>query len=174
MFGARNADEFSHAADVYQELVNEGGANGALWYNLGTARLLADDPVGARDALLRAERHMGTTPEIRRNLERALRAAGGEPEDLPWYRVPLYWHYLLPCTVRAIVLAAAFSGLWIGLALQLLGARRLSRSVAAVSLGVLIVFGSSVASTLYAEAAAERRAALTESVPTSSIGEPNE
>lgn len=162
MSQARTPDDFEVAADVYAELVEDGVRGGPLFYNLGTARLLADDATGAADALLRAERYMGTTPEIRRNLMKALaaRSDADGAASLPWSRVPFFWHYALPCPVRAWVLAVAFSGIWMAFALRMIGAKRLAQSVGTIMLIVAVIAGSSVGASLHADATSERREAL--------------
>jgi hypothetical protein len=105
---------------------------------------------------------MGSTDEITRNLELAAREerAGTDAEGLAWYRPLLFWHYGLPCSVRAHVAAIAFSILWIAWALRLLGAAGTARAMAIAAAVCLVVFGSSVVASLHAEARDSRDMAL--------------
>ena len=81
--------------------------------NYGTLLLLAGFPAESFDALSRAEALQGATPEIENNLAIACAARKTETEDamrqgadsgtgLPWYRVPLFWHYRVPMQVRGL------------------------------------------------------------------------
>lgn len=157
MSGASTVDEFTEAGDVYQELVDDGLRNGPLFYNLGTALLLSKQYAAAEEALYRSERYMGSNEDIRRNLELALaRGDDSESATLPWYRAFLFWHYGLPGSLRACIAFAAFSLVWIGFAFRVMGLDVWGRHVIAVATVVLILFGSSVASTLYEENGAGR------------------
>jgi hypothetical protein len=156
---AHSPEEFKAAADVYDTLALQGVRNGALFFNQGTCRLMAREYARAVQAFLRSERYAGASPELARNLELAL-AAGGRTEApaVPWYRVPLFWHYGLPCPLRATVAAGAFSALWLAAALALVGRRAAARTLAAWAATACVVFGTSVVASLQAEARAGREA----------------
>lgn len=156
MGAARTPADFAAAAGLYAELAAAGARSGALFQNEGTALLLAGRHDAAVRSILRAERYAGARPELARNLREAAAGAGDPAAALPWYRVPLFWHYGLPCAARALVAAAAFSMLWVAGAVRLLGRPVLARSLAGWSAAVLVVFGSSVAATLHAETSARR------------------
>jgi hypothetical protein len=157
MSGASTVDDFAGAADVYRELVGDGLSNGPLFYNLGTALLLSEQYAAAEKAFYRSERYMGSNEDIRRNLELALaRSNDSESVTLPWYRAFLFWHYGLPGNLRTCIALAAFSLVWIGFAFRIMGLDTWGRHVMAAAIVVLILFGSSVASTLYAENGAGR------------------
>lgn len=153
MASASKADDFAAAADRYAELVRRGVRNGPLFRNLGTALLLAEQYQPAVRALERAERYGGSDPDLRRNLLLALSgAAGGDTTvALPWYRYPLFWHYGLSGRVRMNIAVLAFGAIWLLLALRLGGFRRLVRDAVAVCIVLVILFGSSAATSLWQE-----------------------
>ena len=151
-------EEFLRAAETYGKLVRAGVRNGPLFFNLGTALLKARRYEAALNALLRAERYMGTNAEIKRNMVLAI--AGAKNDDntsLPWSRFVLFWHYGLAGGIRMTVAAAAFSACWLALAMRRLGARNFANQLLTISLLILILFGSSVATTLHQEAKADLR-----------------
>jgi hypothetical protein len=120
MASARTQDDFRDAARIYNRLVADGARNGPLFYNLGTALLLAGDGENAAAALRRAERHLGSTPDIRINLRRALALQAGQPDaDLPWDRVVFFWHYDEPLRVRVLAALGGWCLLWLALLLRL-------------------------------------------------------
>lgn len=152
MSTAETIDDFAAAADVYRELADEGLRNGPLFYNLGTALLLSEQYAAAEQALYRAERYMGSSEDVRRNLELSItRGERSKAGNLPWYRAFLFWHYGLPGSLRVGIALSAFSAIWIGFALRVAGAQVWSRHLIAFSIVVFVLFGSSVASTLYEE-----------------------
>jgi len=154
MAAARTPQEFAAAADTYRRLESLGVRNGPLFYNLGTALLKAGKYEEAEAALLRAERYLGTTEDIERNLLLALqKGQAGVTARLPWYRPLLFWHYGLGMTVRVRIAAGAFSVFWFALLLRRmnLGERALVNTLSALAVLVVILFSSSVASSVYQE-----------------------
>jgi hypothetical protein len=163
MATARTAGEFLEAARTYNQLVSEGVRNGPLFFNLGTALLLTGDGENAVGALRRAERHLGSTPEIRVNLRQALALQSDQPDaDLPWDHVVFFWHYDEPVRVRALIALCGWMLLWLSLLLRVLArpagpagpARRvLSFATPGIFFGLLllIVFSSSAALSLLQE-----------------------
>jgi len=101
---------------------------------------------------LRAERYLGSNPEIRRNL---LLALAGDDKDaelsLPWYRFFLFWHYGLSAAARLTIAVVAWAVFWAGLILRVLGAPRLARPLVLGGILAVALFGSSVAASLYQE-----------------------
>lgn len=121
MAAASTPEDFLAAANTYNKLATEGVRSGPLFYNLGTALLLAGDSENAVAALRRAERYLGSTPEIRVNLRQALALQAGQPDaDLPWDHMVFFWHYDEPLRVRALVAGCGWSLLWLALLLRLL------------------------------------------------------
>ncbi len=160
---ARTPEEFRAAADVYRDMVREGVRNGPLFYNLGTCLLLAGDHEEAAFHLRRAERYLGADDDVRCNL--ALALTGGDENvapALPWTRIPLFFHYGLPGKVRATAAAAGVVLLCLGAALRLLRARRIARWCVTAGVVLTVVFGSSVAISLLAEARDDARVGRTD------------
>ena len=146
---AQRPEEFRRAAMLYRERVDGNGPNASALYNYGTLLLLAEHPREAFDALSRAEALLGATPEIENNLALAWTASrrsgddgavagqgGDAAANLPWYRVPLFWHYRAPLHVRVEGFVAAWWVLWAGVLLRRL---RLRRTGAAVALAAAVV-----------------------------------
>lgn len=157
MSTAQASDDFLRAAEAYQKLVDAGVHNGPLFANLGTALLQAGRNNEAREAFLRAERYSGSDPEISAGIRAALaRQQKSDAIALPWYRIPLFWHFEWGAPVRAVTTIILFTLFWIGLALRFLGLRRIARSLLAIALLGIILFGSSTATTLYQETRTHR------------------
>ena len=169
MSSAQTPGEFLVAAGTFQKLVDLGVRNPTLFYNQGTALLLADKPADAIEVLLRAERHGGSAPDIRRNLAIAdARKAGLKTPVVSWLRLVLFWHYNLDCALRATIAVAAFSGLWLAWAATLVGFRWTGRILRITCFICLATFGSSVLSTLQQESRAQRPASF--DISGSSVG----
>jgi hypothetical protein len=180
---ARAPADFLRAAGTYSKLAETGVRNGPLFYNLGTAFLQGGRYEDAQTFLLRAERYMGHDPDIRQNLRLAM--AGGKKNvtmALPWYRFPLFWHYGIPGPARLTIAVWAFFCCWMALILGALGARLAARRLLILSVAVLILFGSSILTSLHEEAASRSTPngqakdktghAGTERVPPSSSAKP--
>jgi hypothetical protein len=76
---------------------------------------------------------------------------------LPWYRTLLFWHYGLPAATRLTLAAAAFSACWLALLLRRISAApALAGPLLAASVVALMLFGSSAATSLREERAADR------------------
>ena len=156
MSSARTQEEFLLAAETYQKLIDMGTSNGPLFYNLGTALLMAKRYDDAMNAFLRAERYMGSNWDIKHNM--LIAAAGKERNEtvsLPWYRIPMFWHFGMAASTRMIISICAFTALWLSLILRALGSRRLCRPLMILSLIVLAMFGSSVLATIHQETKSE-------------------
>lgn len=170
---AQQPADFQAAARDYNRLVQEGVRNGPLFFNLGTALLLAGDAGSAATALERAECYDGCTPDIRTNLRLALASGKGPDRDWPWHRVAFFWHYEHPIRLRLLVALGGWLLLWIGIALRQLArsgnAEGLSRTSAwkrrtsglaslCVSFGILLAlcFGASAGVSLLRETQREQ------------------
>ena len=156
MAAASGVDDFQAAANRYRSMIDGGVRNGYLFYNHGVALLLSEQYDAARRSILRAERRLGTTPEVQRVLQLALAGHQESMPALPWYRVPLFWHYGLPCALRAIALACAFSLLWVVLVIRRYRAWIWTQSLAVALVCVTALLGSSVLASFYAEWKADR------------------
>lgn len=152
LLAAAQPEDFVQAAEALAALVDNGAANATLFYNYGTALLMAGDADTALEALARAERYSGTTWGLRRNMRLARRAQDPDaPASRPWQRIPLFWHYRLPAATRLTVAAGAFSAIW------LLAIWRRSRRHAFVlpaiwfATAICLLFGASVLTSIHAE-----------------------
>ena len=132
MAAAQTPEDYLKAARAYNRLVQDGVRNGPLFFDLGTALLLAGDAPNAIAALERAERYLGSTSDIRANLRLACAAKTRQPDaDLPWSRMAFFWHFDQPVRVRAVIALAGWTLLWLGLLVRLLAGRRRGPSAAA-------------------------------------------
>jgi len=173
MAAAKVPDDFRHAAQVYQKLVDAGVRNGPLFFNLGTALLQAGQYDNALDALARAERYLGAQPDIRRNMGIALARKQKTPAAAwPWYRILLFWHFTIAGPTRAAVAVLAFTLFWLSLSLTRLGLRRGMNALAVLALLACIAFGSSVATTAHQELTAKRYALDIPATPGDSATQP--
>ncbi len=154
---AHGPRDYLAAAEQYQRLVDAGVRNAPLFFNQGTAFLLADRYDDAMRVLARAERYAGSRGDIARNLQIArARKAGLKARVTLWERVLLFWHYRVPSAMRFPLAAVGFSALWLSLALRKTRLGIAARWLMAVALLLLILFGSSAVTTLVQEQA-ERR-----------------
>jgi len=166
MQNAKTASECLRAAQTYQRLIDDGVRNGPLFYNIGTALLLADRYEFALDAFERAERYLGHQPDIERNLRIAsAKKAKSRNAPLPWYRLAAFWHFYLSCPQRTYIAACAFLALWLalamnyaaaGLVLRRPGFKLVTNTMAVFSLVVFIAFATSAAASWQMEASARR------------------
>ena len=154
---AREPRDFRGAAMLYREMLGRGDDDAAALYNYGTLLLLAGFPAESFDALSRAEALQGATPEIENNLaiawaalrkaangKDAMRQGADAATGLPWYRVPLFWHFRVPLQVRMDWLAVSWSVLWAGLLLRRLRLRRIGAALAVIGLLVGVLLATSV------------------------------
>ena len=152
MQAAGSKEDFARAAESYERLTHRGIVNGPLLYNLGTARLMAHNYEGAERALARAERYVGTTWEIRRNLTLATaHGSTDQPLGLPWYRLFLFWHYGPSATARLNIAVYAFAMLWALLTVRLFVSSATLRRLVVLTLVLAALFGSSVLVTVHQE-----------------------
>ena len=153
LLAANTASQFDHAAHSLNRVVELGARNAPLFYDYGTALLLAGHHEAALKALTRAERYSGTTWALKRNMLLAIRGMSDElaAPKLPWYRAPLFWHFGLPGRTRVTVASFAILMIWISFLLRMAGWKDTYRAILGIALAILILFGSSAATTLYLE-----------------------
>lgn len=162
---ARRPHDYLAAAEQYQRLVDAGIRNAPLFYNQGTAFLLAGRYDDATRVLARAERYAGSRSDITRNLQIArARKAGLKTRVTLWDRVLIFWHYRLPADLRCQLAAVGFSALWLSLTLRRTRRKGAARWLMAIALLLLILFGSSAVTTLVQEQS-ERRPLFAKTVP---------
>jgi hypothetical protein len=122
---ASKPDDFLKAANTYNRLIADGVESGTLFSNLGSALVLAGDGANAAAAFARAERYLGTTPEIRQGLAAALSLKTGRPQaDLPWSRTAFFWHFAFPCPIRVLTALCGWCLFWLGVLCRILFKRR--------------------------------------------------
>ena len=156
MVSARTSGDALLAAESYARLLDRDVRNGALFYNMGTALLLAGRHAEAVNMFLRAERYEGAQPDISRNLHIAI--ARLEKNGMPgyhWTRTILFWHYPLPAKERGLVAFISFFVFWLALTVRQLWRLPGARIIAGVALVLCFAFGMSFAVTLYQEASAQ-------------------
>ena len=154
---AKAPEDFRKAAMVYRSLIENGALNGDALFNYGTMLMLAGHPKEAVDAFKRAEALDGASPELENNLEIAWRdlhrpstpdketwRSADSASGLPWYRVPLFWHYRVPVQVRINALAVMWCVLWVGLLVRRFGLKTVGKIIVLASVVGMAVFGSSV------------------------------
>ncbi len=162
---ARTPEAFLETARAYNRLVVAGDTRGALFYNMGTALLLAGDASDAILALDRAERRLGSTPGSRANLRlaygllEAMSAADAppvrphelaSPAPLPWMHTAFFWHYEFPCRHRVGATAVGWALLCAGLLVRLFRPA-VARPFVCAGLLLCVIFGASAAVTLLQE-----------------------
>jgi tetratricopeptide (TPR) repeat protein len=154
---ASTEQDFLSAASTYRKLADAGVKNGHLFYNIGTALLKAKRYDEAIEAFLQAERYSGSSEDISRNMRIALAAKNKDPNaTLPWYRVPLFWHYNLSIFARIRIAVCAFAGFWLALLLRTAGSNRIYKPLLACSIILFALFGSSSATSLELQARSDR------------------
>lgn len=141
---------FRNALDAYRELAFRGVRSTPLFYNMGVAAFLAEDPEGALEAFRRAERLGGAVPGLRHNLRLARSAAAEQPLlDLPAYRIPLFWHFDFSLAQRLVFLTIFWNLLW--LAPVLFGRHGAGEGMMGLCLLLCLLAGASVATSLCQE-----------------------
>lgn len=160
---ASSPEGFLESARLYRALLDRDPAQPTVLQNYGTALLLAEHPAEALDAYLRAERLTGSTPSLLHDLRAAtaaLATAQAQANDgaatavptasLPWYRSVLPWHYALPLRTRILVSLVAWAVFWGALPFR---KRKLPRALLVLAALALVLFASSAALSLHANAA---------------------
>lgn len=153
LLSAKKPAQFDNAANTLKRIIDSGIRNAPLFYNYGTALLMADKPQAALNAFIRAERYSGTTWELKRNMLIAIGKMDDKITDptLPWYRIPLFWHYGISARKRLTVACAAFLVMWIALLLNKTRFIKSRRIIFSIAIVILIIFGTSTITTLYEE-----------------------
>lgn len=158
---AQSPKDFLAAAGTCQKLVDLGVRNPDLFYNQGTALLLAERPAEAVAVLLRAERYGGRAADVSRNMAIAEgRKQGLKTPMSSWLRAVLFWHYELDCATRASIAALAFSLIWIAATMGLFGMKRLGKTLMIIAAILFVLFGSSVLTSLQQESQVARPTSL--------------
>lgn len=152
-------EEYAKAAATYERLISDGVVTAPLLLNLGSVQVMAGEGAKAIVSFSRAERYVGTTPEVKQGLLAAFsKQTKQQKKELPWLRTALFWHYSLPCQIRAWIALAGWLLFWGGLFLRLLMRHRNVHALSSLSetgmfVGgiTLLVFAASVIVTVLQE-----------------------
>ncbi len=136
---------YNTAVDYYSSIIESGTRNAALYYNLGNSYIrlgrVGYAVLNYRKALLYSpgDRQIKYNLEYARSLQKNEFPASTENEVL---HILLFWHYLTPSVWKIIIAAAANAVFWTALVLRRFG--RTANRIAAASLVLLLVFGTSL------------------------------
>lgn len=100
MASAKTEADFLKAANLYFGIVTNGTSSGPLYYNLGTALILAGKPQAAIESFKEAEIYLGTSREISDNWKIANAKITGSGGEIPISRTFFSWHYGLDLATR--------------------------------------------------------------------------
>lgn len=146
---AKTPDEYRLAGDAFDSLLRDGYQNGAVYYNLGNARMRAGEFGRAIAAYRKAKLYRPRDPYLEANLKQALSVAPGRLPDppAPWWKLVLFWSEWLSYPEKFMALTAAFAlgALLAALALLLRQKRAYWLSIAAVVAGVLLSIDAALA-----------------------------
>ena len=166
-----DAGRYAESTQVYEQIVDQGYRDSALYYNLGNAYYKQGDLGRAILNYVRAEKLAPRDADVRANLE----VARSQTIDLPGSDEQIVLIRLVVAAQARLTtneLAAATLALWLLLALPLAivlygKAERLRRaaSYAAVVLGLVLVMGAiSLSGRVYAESSRQRVVVVAEAV----------
>lgn len=90
---AFDAGEYQKAAALYEQLLDQEGGSGTIYYNLGNAWARADEPVRAIAAYYRAKRYAPNDPHLNANLSVVLTSNGGTipPSESSYVSFLFFW-----------------------------------------------------------------------------------
>ncbi len=162
---AYEAGDFAKAAQLYEQIVNEGVVDPALFYNLGNAWYRSGN---LPQAIANYERALQLAPRFesaRMNLDKAVRnTKRGLAKPLPsdWEQSLLFWHYTLRPRTTYLVAALVWLCFWAVLALRQWRKLPYTRMAAAG----LLLLGGAFGASAWAKAHPEQLAvAAAETVP---------
>ena len=139
---AASEEEYAQAARDYGELVSNGIRNKHIFYNMGTALLLAGQEEQAIRALERAELYGGADQRVIHNIAIAYSDGAAGTGHISWQRIIFFWHFALPLTLRINIAIGAWAALFGALSLGRKKAHAF-RPLVISALTVLVIFGSS-------------------------------
>lgn len=118
---ATRPEDYAKAAATYNRLLADGVVTAPVLMNLGSALVMAGETTKAMSVFSRAERYVGTTPEIRQGLLASLsKQSGQKQKELPWLRTAFFWHFSLPCQMRTRIALVGWMFFWGGLLVRLI------------------------------------------------------
>lgn len=138
---AKSPEDFAKVAILDQEILDEGGPSGAVFYNQGNAWMQAGQPGRAVAAYRQAQRYSPRTAFLDANLATAL--GGAQAARRPILETILFWQDWLSYAEK-FYLAAAAAGVVFGLGVVMLFLpNRWLRRAAWVGLTLLAIFAFS-------------------------------
>lgn len=156
---ATKPEDYAKAAATYNRLLADGVVTAPLLMNLASVQVMAGEGARASALFTRAERYVGTAPEVRQGLLAALsKQTGQQKNELPWIRTALFWHYSLPCQMRTRIALVGWLFFWGGLLVRLIMHHRKIHALASLSeTGMFVggittlIFAASVITTVLQE-----------------------
>jgi hypothetical protein len=156
---ATKAEDYAKAAATYNRLLADGVVTAPLLLNLASVQVMAGEGAHAIALFTRAERYVGTTPDVRQGLLAAFsNQTGQQKTELPWIRTALFWHYSLPCQMRTRIALVGWLFFWGGLLVRLIMRHRKIHALASLSeTGMFVggittlIFAASVITTVLQE-----------------------
>ena len=156
---ATKAEDYAKAAATYNRLLADGVITAPLLLNLASVQVMAGEGAQAIALFTRAERYVGTTPDVRQGLLAAFsNQTGQQKTELPWIRTALFWHYSLPCQMRTRIALVGWLFFWGGLLVRLIMRHRKIHALASLSeTGMFVggitalIFAASVITTVLQE-----------------------
>jgi tetratricopeptide (TPR) repeat protein len=170
---AKTPEEYRLAGDAFDSLLQDGYRNGAVYYNLGNARMRAGEYGKAIAAYRKAKLYRPRDQYLEANLKQALSVAPGRLPDppAPWWKLVLFWSEWLSYPEKFTALTVAFSigALIAALALLLRRKKAYWLCVAAAAAGVLLSIDAALA--YYNVNYIHRAVVVAETVSRKGIGE---
>lgn len=156
---ATKPEDYAKAAATYNRLLADGVVTAPLLMNLASVQVMAGEGAQAIALFTRAERYVGTTPDVRQGLLAAFsKQAGKSKTELPWIRTALFWHYSLPCQMRTRIALVGWLFFWGGLLVRMIMRHRKIHALASLSeTGMFVggittlIFAASVITTVLQE-----------------------
>ena len=156
---ATKAEDYAKAAATYNRLLADGVVTAPLLMNLASVQVMTGEGAQAVALFTRAERYVGTTPEVRQGLLAAFsNQTGQQKNELPWIRTALFWHYSIPCQMRTRIALVGWLFFWGGLLVRLIMRHRKIHALASMyETGMFVggitalIFAASVITTVLQE-----------------------
>ncbi|MFH0937695.1 MAG: tetratricopeptide repeat protein [Planctomycetota bacterium] len=107
---AKTPEDYGKAAELFETLLENDYQNGAVYYNLGNARLRAGEYGKAIAAYRKAKLYRPRDQYFEMNLKQALHCAPGclPEQPRPWWKLVLFWSDQLAYSEKFQIALAAF------------------------------------------------------------------
>lgn len=155
MGNARTETEFLQAARAYHRVETLGGGHPLLFLNTAIALYEAETYDDAMRYARRAERYMGKDEQIRALMLSIINAkekdSASPTQSLPWYRVPLFWHYDLSLQSRIWVGLICANLFFLGVFLRIIKRKATAQILVISGLVGVAVFSASIGASIHQE-----------------------